>query len=244
MIPKIIHQSWKVETVPHRWATYQQSWKDQHPGYAYRFWTDEANRAFVAGHYPELLAVYDGYPHPICRADLARCLVVRHFGGIYADLDCEALRPLDDLLDDRRIIFGLEPHSHVDKPPVVERGLKRIVCNAVFASVPNHPFWDHLMPMLVARRNEPNVLEATGPFVLTRAIESYPRPEEITILASSVFYPIDHYLKPAAAETAGAYTIHHWAGSWWRGTLLRNAWDRLRAGRAEGATPRSPGVPR
>ena len=48
MIPRIIHQSWKVEQVPDRWLAFQQSWREHHPDYEYRLWTDDANRAFVA----------------------------------------------------------------------------------------------------------------------------------------------------------------------------------------------------
>lgn len=233
MIPKIIHQSWKVEQVPERWRGFQESWRRHHPGYEYRLWTDDANRDFIAQIFPELLGVYDGYRHPVSRADLARCLVVCHHGGIYADLDCESLRPMDGLIAGRELVFGLEPQSHVDKPAVASRGFKRIVCNALFASVPRHKFWDHLLPMMVASRDEGNVLEATGPFVLTRAIDSYPHPQEITTLPSEVFYPLDHFLQGRAERVCDApYTIHHWAGTWWRDAVLNNARRRILAARA------------
>src|SRR5258706_161173 len=78
-----------------------------------------------------------------------------------------------------------------------------IVCNALFASVPRHPFWEHLFPFLMTSSNEGNVLEASGPFVLTRACNSYPRPEEITILPSGLLYPLDHYLQPTGAIAGG-----------------------------------------
>ena len=236
-IPRIIHQSWKVEQIPERWLAYQQSWRAHHPDHEYRLWTDDANRAFVAEVFPDFLPVYDGYRHPVSRADLARALVVCHFGGIYADLDCECLRPLDDLLVGREIVFGLEPASHVDKPAVASRGLTRVLCNAVFASVPEHPFWHHLLPMLAASRDEGNVLECAGPFVLTRAYEAYPQRPDITILPAETFYPIDHFLRPSTpggAEAAGAYTIHHWAGTWWRDAVINNARHRILAARAAG----------
>jgi mannosyltransferase OCH1-like enzyme len=234
MIPRMIHQSWKVEQVPDRWLAFQQSWRQHHPGYEYRLWTDAANRAFVAETFPELLPVYDGYRHPISRADLTRYLVVCHFGGIYADLDCEALKPLDDLIVGREIIFGLEPAAHVDNPKLQARGLSRVVCNAVFASVPRHAFWQHLFPMLIASKDESNVLEAAGPYVLTRACDSYRRPEQVTILSPDVLYPVDRLRqsKPGDVEfIKGAYTIHHWAGSWFRDALISNARHRILAAR-------------
>lgn len=234
MIPRIIHQSWKVEQVPDRWLAFQQSWRKHHPDYEYRFWTDDANRAFVAQTFPELLPVYDGYRHPISRADLARYLVVCHYGGIYADLDCEALKPLDDLIAGHELIFGLEPPSHANKPGMSGRGLSRIVCNAVFAAVPHHPFWRHFFPMLIASKDEANVLEAAGPYVLTRACDSYREPERMTILSSDVLYPLDHYLQAERNVTEAAknaYTIHHWSGSWYRDALLSNARQRILAAR-------------
>lgn len=236
MIPKIIHQSWKVEQVPERWLAYQETWRAMHPGYEYRFWTDDANRAFVAEHFPALLPVYDGYRHPVCRADLARCLVVCHYGGVYADLDCECLRPLDDLLEGRALVFGLEPQSHVDKPAVAIRGYSRIVCNAIFASVPQHPFWHHLIPLFMARRDEGNILEATGPFVITRALDSFGGAGDVTILPSDVFYPLDHFLRDvdSGGVPGGPYTIHHWAGTWWRDAVLSNARWRIVASRNAG----------
>jgi mannosyltransferase OCH1-like enzyme len=234
MIPRIIHQSWKVEQVPDRWLAYQQSWRKHHPDYEYRLWTDDANRAFVEQIFPELLPAYDGYRHPISRADLARYLVVCHYGGIYADLDCEALKPLDDLIAGHELIFGVEPASHVSKPGFSQRGLNRVVCNAVFASVPHHPFWQYLFPMLIASKDASNVLEAAGPYVLTRACDSYRHPEQMTILSSDVFYPVDHYLEPKPSDIEsikGAYTIHHWAASWFRDALISNARHRILAAR-------------
>src|SRR6201995_1444549 len=159
MIPKIIHQSWKVAEVPLRWQPFQASWRANHPGYEYMYWTDEANRAFVATHFPQFLPVYDGYKLPICRADLARYLVVCHYGGLYVDMDFESLRPLDDLLVGRELVFAQEPESHLQKPSMRSRGLSRIVCNALFASVPRHTFWEHFLPMLLETRLEPNVLD-------------------------------------------------------------------------------------
>jgi hypothetical protein len=238
MIPKIIHQSWKVAEVPERWLTFQQSWLKHHPDYEYRFWTDDDNQAFIAKEFPELLPLYKGYRHPVSRADLARYLVVCHYGGIYADLDLEALKPIGDLIAGKKLVFGLEPHSHVDKPLVTERGLKRIVCNAFFAAEPRHPFWKHLIPVLMASGGESDVLEAAGPFMLTRACDSFRLSDAITILPSQVLFPIDHFLKstiPLADSDAidGPYTIHHWAGSWWRDSVLINAWRRIVAARME-----------
>jgi len=87
----------------------------------------------------------------------------------------------------------------------------------------------------MASRDEGNVLEVAGPFVLTRACDTFPRPEDITILPSELFYPFDHFLQQTDADTVrhqGPYTIHHWAGTWWRGAVVKNAWHRINEARS------------
>ena len=135
MIPRIIHQTWKTNEIPERWRSWQQSWRDRHPDYAYRYWTDADNREFMALHYPDYLDVYDGHKLGVHRADMVRYFILRHFGGIYADMDFEALKPLDPLLEGKSLVFGLEPDSHAVRAPVIQRGLTRIVCNALIASL-------------------------------------------------------------------------------------------------------------
>ncbi|MBL6750789.1 MAG: cell surface protein [Nevskia sp.] len=233
MIPRIIHQSWKTADVPPQWQALQQSWKALHPEYSYRFWTDDDNRNFVRHHHPDLISLYDGYAQGIHRAELSRYLILAHFGGVYADMDFEALKPIGPLLAGHELLFGLEPDSHAARAPVRERGLSRIVCNAFMASVPGHPFWSHLLVRLAQVRHEKNVLDATGPFLLTRACADWPSP--ITCLPAELLYPLDNQqIRQCGAEAlraaAGdAYAIHHWSGSWWREAILSRARDRISA---------------
>jgi hypothetical protein len=56
-------------------------YREMHPSWEYKLWTDEANRDLVKEHYPWLLEVYDGFPENIMRADTARVLYMHHYGG-------------------------------------------------------------------------------------------------------------------------------------------------------------------
>jgi mannosyltransferase OCH1-like enzyme len=238
LIPRVIHQSWKDQEVPARWIPFQRSWRELNPEYDYRFWTDADNRRLVAEHYPGLLPVYDSYPLAINRADVARYLVAHHQGGIYVDLDFECRRPIDPLVRGRTLAFALEPTTQAKPGLLAPGGLARTIGNAFIASTPAHPFWEALLPELVAAKGEENVLDATGPFLLTRAHENYPRQDEITILAPDLIYPLDREqarsLPPADIDVrAGeAYAIHHWAGSWLRERALYVARTRILRGRA------------
>jgi mannosyltransferase OCH1-like enzyme len=238
MIPRIIHQTWKTADVPERWRAWQQSWRKYHPDYEYRYWTDSDNRAFIAESYPGFLPIYDGYRLGVHRADMVRYFIVRHFGGVYVDMDFESLKPLDTLLKGKRLLFGLEPASHAARAPVLRRGLSRIVCNAFIASEPGHPFWDFFLPRLAVAKDEDDVLDATGPFVLTRACDDYPRPEDVSIASADLLYPIDNEKDRTVSDAelrrrlADAFAIHHWQGTWVRDAILLDARIRLSRNRA------------
>ena len=91
-IPKILHFTWKTEDVPGKMGEYLTLWRETHKDWDIRLWTDATMREFVAAHYPDFLATYDGYPAPIQRADSFRYLVLNVMGGGYSDLDVEPFR--------------------------------------------------------------------------------------------------------------------------------------------------------
>src|SRR5947209_7161400 len=97
-IPRIIHQTWKDEQIPVAFRDMVATWKQHHPQWEYRLWTDTANREFIQSHYPEFLTFYDLYPSHIQRVDAFRYLLLYTFGGVYVDLDFECLLPLEELL--------------------------------------------------------------------------------------------------------------------------------------------------
>ncbi|KAF6820954.1 mipc synthase [Colletotrichum sojae] len=99
-IPNIIHQIWKTADV----TTYpaqpsHESWKAMFEpmNYTVRLWTDEDVLALIRNSYTWLLSTYEGYPHNIQRADLARLIVIHSEGGIYADLDVHP-RSVEELM--------------------------------------------------------------------------------------------------------------------------------------------------
>lgn len=230
MIPRIIHQTWKERDTPDEVRPFQASWQRYHPDWEYRFWTDMDCRRFLAEHYSWFLPIYDLYPEPIMRTDTSRCFILHHFGGIYADLDYECLKPFDSLLAGKDLLLGCEPYSHTRRQQALIRGLDCILSNAIMASIPGHPFWEHLFKAFVGVHLEPNPLDTTGPFLLTRTYQSYSDRISISIEPPEVLFPLDeselwegqtkHSMpKPPPNE---AYGIHHWHGTWWR--KPKNRW--------------------
>lgn len=144
IIPKIIHQLWKDNVVPERYRALVETWRKHHPAWQYRLWTDAEIRAFVEREYPSFLPIFDEYRQNICRADAGRYLILRHFGGLYADLDAECLRPFDTLLKGRQFVIGLEPEAHLGLKKAADRRFDKLLCPTVIASAPGHPFWDQV----------------------------------------------------------------------------------------------------
>jgi hypothetical protein len=220
-IPTLIHQTWKDSDVPPKWRKWADSWRLHHPDWGYRLWTDADNRAFLQEHYPWFLPVYDGYPEAIMRADAIRYFLLDHFGGLYVDLDFECLSPVDGILDGQELVLGYEPEVHTRLLLARRRGFGRIVGNAFIASRPGHPFWAHVHRQLVGAHKLPDPLDVTGPFFLTRAIDSTPEAASITVLGPEVLYPeVSPYATelfgPQKADYERAYAVHHWSGSWVR----------------------------
>lgn len=62
------------------------------------------NDRLIAEHYPQFLPYFRSATPAILRVDLVRLAYLHRFGGVYADLDYEVLRPLDGLLNTGHVI--------------------------------------------------------------------------------------------------------------------------------------------
>jgi inositol phosphorylceramide mannosyltransferase catalytic subunit len=170
-ITKVVHQTWKTELVNARYAKYISSWQAMNKGWKYSFTTNDMNRAFIQSKYPEFLQIYDTYKTDIQRADFVRYFLLYEYGGVYADIDFEALKPLDLAISkEQSCIIGQEPFEHAH----VLYDVPRIICNAVMLSCPRHPFWLIVFQELVSRRHIKTV-RATGPKMLSAALNKYDR---------------------------------------------------------------------
>lgn len=224
-IPRILHQLWPDANVPARYALLQQTWRKHHPDWEFRLWTDRDLLDLVERCYPALASIYRGYDANICRADLGRYLVLYRFGGVYTDMDCECLRPVAPLLDGSGFVIGVEPDEHLAEAIVVQSGLSKIVCASFIACVPDHDFWPHVFDHIRAARAEPGPLDATGPFLLTRAVDSYEARPSLTLLPSRILYPVTkeqcwsgqiNDIQFWESATRDAHVLHYWDGTWFR----------------------------
>ena len=189
-IPRILHRIWLGGgEMPETHARCGESWKEHHPDWTFRLWTDAdapmpdgVERARNVGE----------------RTDLVRYEILRRHGGIYADTDVECLRPLDELLDGVVAFAGYEVPGRL--------------CNALIGAVPGHRAFTDAVVSVQRTVGTGLYPFATATTFLTRVLEPVP---DVTLFAAERFYP---YLwdepDPGPAGYGDAYAVHHWAKSW------------------------------
>ncbi|UNI16793.1 hypothetical protein JDV02_003196 [Purpureocillium takamizusanense] len=205
VVPTIIHQiyhNWKDpgnETIPAIWDAARQTCMDLHKDWEYKLWTEQASRDFIEREYSWFLETYDGFKFPVQRVDALRYLLMRHYGGIYIDLDDGCLTSLEPLLY---------------YPVWVTDGGHGALSNNILGAAPNHPFWGLVTESMTRYAwNYPfpyvTISYATGQWFLTDMWQRYHagladgEPELTRVLMD---------MRPGAAPWV--FFMHTQGGSW------------------------------
>ncbi|MDA4846017.1 glycosyltransferase [Hoeflea poritis] len=228
MVPKIIHQTWRDENIPGEYSELVDSWKRLNPDWEYRLWTDEDLDELVGKHFPEFLEQFRGYPNPVQRADAGRYMLLYIHGGVYADLDTRCNESFGLLADEERIVLAHEPVEHLYDHCEV-RQLDHLLFNGTMVSPKRHPFWLIVFEALKRCRHSKDVMDSTGPVLLTQCVRQYDRPEQLSINSCQLFNPLTKLKVESEADQFGDYaghrlSTHYWFGTWyqdWYETPLR-----------------------
>ena len=169
LIPKIIHQifhDWTDpdnDVLPSDWESMRQTCIGRNPEYKYRvsrmnlvaqmmtnvrqLWSTRDSRDFIQRQFPWFLNTYDDYVMPIQRVDAMRYFLMRHFGGIYIDLDNVSRSRVALLIMLQGCETSLDPLLYY--PVWVTDGGHGALSNNILGAEPNHPFWILLTDMLI-----------------------------------------------------------------------------------------------
>jgi hypothetical protein len=194
VIPRIFHQIWLgPDPFPKDYVAYRETWRRHHPEWELRLWTeDDLPEGLRRPEAAERLRA------PAERADILRLELLWRFGGVYADVDIECLRPIDPLIDEVELFIGLAKPGRVN--------------NALLGAVADHPLLDRALNEVRPREFYGYDKEAAGPKLLDRVFAGRP---EVTLLEPEVFYP------QTPEEKQRAYTVHYERRSWKEPELLR-----------------------
>lgn len=173
-IPPIVFQTWKSRSeIPANYRYWRQTFITHNPEALVVLWDDDDNRAFVAESFAWFLPVYDRFTREIFRADVVRYLFLFTFGGLYADMDSECLRPLGLGRRREEVLLGrMGPDT----------SFEHSVPNAQMASRAGQAFWLLVIQNLcemVERYPADETFAAscpgtiTGPILLKRSLDEY-----------------------------------------------------------------------
>ena len=229
-IPRRLHQIWLGgRPLPARWEDFSKRLQAMNPDWEYHRWADADADALLFGTPYE--PAYRAWSNPGFRSDILRLLILQQVGGVYLDTDCEPVRPLSPLLAGRMGFIG----ATFSPQPIVEV----LVENAVMAACPGHPFLEAALTAAMEgcalftagdfARGVPNVVQLTGPAMLSRVLMQYRQSPasvalDFSVLPSFALYPVvpggrwQYEARPAATpdEFPGTFLIHWWDGSWVR----------------------------
>jgi mannosyltransferase OCH1-like enzyme len=185
-IPKIIHQQWKNDNIPHKFTKWRNKFLQYfpEPEYQHMIWTDTKGRELIKDYYPWFLKTYDEYAHNINRADAVRYFVLHHFGGIYADLDYEPTTNFYEYIPPNQVSMVESPYYWNEKTQ-----------NCLMSSPKHDPFWVDLFAILIKNAKRTEVLEATGPKLLDEAIEYSVHPTYLLPCENFQRVPLGEYDK-------------------------------------------------
>lgn len=107
IFPRKIWQTWKIDPLEFEIRDSQRakSWTSLNPGYRYEVLTDGNDLHYVETHFgpnglnrPDIVNMYRSLSATIIKADLLRYLMMYVEGGVYADIDVEALVPVEKFI--------------------------------------------------------------------------------------------------------------------------------------------------
>jgi mannosyltransferase OCH1-like enzyme len=215
MIPRILHQTWKTKNLPPSLQHYGDTWKRLNKDWDYRFYTDIECRELVCADFPQFLATFDSFLFPVQRADFFRVLAVYRFGGFYADMDMECLRPFEPFAEFQGALFSVEAHLTRHRQRELGYRYPFQLANCVFAAEAGHPFLLKLIECIAATMPAQSlevVEDNTGPRLLTRLFYKHV-PEDVMVLKQIYWMPPRTYPKIFPFHK-NMFARHHFLGSW------------------------------
>ena len=238
MIPKIIHQIWFQEkthqklcidnlSVPLKIKKNIREIIKLNSEYKYYLWNKEKIINLIKNYYPKYYQLYLDCKYMIQRIDLAKYLIIYHYGGIYIDIDCKPIKSFDNFFskfNDHKLLF-------VSKTPRfnnLENYFVKLVYdfktdnyfinNGIIISPKNHHFLKYLLNRIDTYFYKNNdklyiskIFNTFGPSTFTNLILEHKN--DIMILDNKYFEPC--YGKDITCKISEETILLHQHQSFW-----------------------------
>jgi tetratricopeptide (TPR) repeat protein len=163
-IPRRIMQFWDSENLPEDVARLMTSWADRNPDYACHVFHDETARAYLKRRHPAaVLAAYRRAQEAAQKSDIFRLAWLAAEGGVYADADDRASRPLGSCIPGHaELVLYQEDVASIGNNFIAAQAGHPVVTLALTWAVE-----------AINRGDTDNVWLSTGPALLTRALATH-----------------------------------------------------------------------
>lgn len=232
---RTVHQIWfqGADRAPERYAAKRYSWHHHHPRWRHRVWDARTIGRLIDKHYPQYRTWYHtALPLMIQQIDVAKVFIMHRYGGVYADMDSQALRPLDPLLAFPGVTVSFvntQLPEHVGIALVRGMSCCPMINNGVLISPERrHPFWLYYLARL-QQEVQPRscvdrvlgdgfyVMNTTGPLLWTQCINEWrnAHPGHVRVLHYSYLEPILGMDTPDRQVVfPWSFVAHQHASSW------------------------------
>jgi mannosyltransferase OCH1-like enzyme len=163
----------------------------------------------------------------IMKIDYGKYVIMRHYGGVYVDMDTNPVKPLDKLLQpEGSVVLSYSPTDfNIKISKIVKIIPKEFVNNAFIATIPSHILWSHLLENVIPSRivslntlmpEGMIVLYTVGPFALSEAVQDVKKiyADEIRLLSPDFIEPTSHFISDTEAISKNTYVVHKSDSKW------------------------------
>lgn len=195
------------------------------PDFDFRLWNLDKNLELMERHLPQYMDEFKAFKIGVIRVDIARCLYLYEYGGIYADTDYRFYKKPDAAFLSNRCVLGIEEPENA----AVGGGYK--VGNAFMASEKGFELWPAFIESIFERckAGEERVVHIGGPHALSIFLKQNPDFERaITFLPPETIYPPFRMAKLKTYRDDTTIGGHLCWGSWRNKGLIQGLKSRTR----------------
>jgi hypothetical protein len=210
MVPKIIHRivGPKPSNLVMQCIT---SWNvvKEH-GFEIKIWNDELLATFIAKEYPHVLNAFSTARNYGEAADIARYLIVYHFGGYYFDWDTELLS----------VKKFLEIDVQNPKGFLVQDPVNQTIAPDAFSAMPNEKYLYNLIDNICyihenGFRHSLKTIDYSGPYRMREVYYFTKKASEQNTIKPKELMLYDYWeIREKPFRDTEAAVIHYWEHGW------------------------------
>jgi mannosyltransferase OCH1-like enzyme len=209
MIPLIMHQIWYqgIDNIiePYKKCFYKTQLFLKQTKWQYIFWDKNKIEDFINNLYPKYWNLYNNCSILVQKLDIARYIILYHYGGCYMDMDVEMIKDFSILLNE-------------DDEFVVSNTMQYFINNGIIFSIKENSILLDFLEDITTKINKfkfnkfLNINFSTGPINFTNFINKNKDKYNIKILPYKYLEPCES--KYNLSITKDAFVINYYGNSW------------------------------